>query len=162
MLLDLSKKLDSWINSENKSRFDQGAAPIEKCSLYVIGQTALLEAKLGIQLAATMDVDLYKQVHGEVRSQLEHLLKSYGKTLDPVGHEAWMPKETEFTSLYKGNFVHCLVAKPEYILISKAKMDLRKNRSLLIEYLASSGSKLFEDLAKKYEIDFESILASES
>ena len=157
MLKKVLKNLDGWLEEENAER-GQAGTPSLKCEIYVIGQAALLEARLKLRLAATMDVDLYKQLHGVIRQKLEELLAVHGKKIDPVGHEAWMPKETQFDAIYKGRFVTGFVAKPEYILISKAKMAPEKNKNLIVEYLGTEPTPLFLELAKKHGIDLERFL----
>ena len=142
---------------ENEERA-KGGTLLLSCEIQVIGQTALLEAQLGIQLAATMDVDLHNQLHGVVRHKLDELLSFYGKKIDPVGHEAWMPKETKFHLIYEGKFIKCFIAQPEYILISKARMAKEKNKNLIIEYVGAQPTPLFLKLAKKYEINLEDFI----
>lgn len=157
MLKEVCQKLDKWLAGKNRERSETGTLPVY-CDIQIIGQTALLEARLGLRLAATMDVDLHNQLHGAVREKLEALLAVHGKKIDPVGHEAWMPDETKFNSIFEGKFVKCFVAQPEYVLISKAKMAPLKNRNLIVEYLGTQPTELFLDLAKKYKIKLEDFL----
>lgn len=157
MIKDCAKKLNRWLMGENKERAERGTLPL-KCTIKVIDQTALIEAGLKIQLAATMDVDFSQQLHGIVREKLAQFLSEYGKQIDPVGHEAWMPEETEYVEIYLGKFVDCLIAKPEYVLISKAMMASTKNKNLIIEYLGTSPTPLFFKLATKYEVNLEEFL----
>ena len=157
MLKEVFQKLDKWVEGENEGR-NQTGVPSLNSEIYVIGQAALLEARLTIRLAATMDVDLYMQLHGVIRQKLEELLAVHGKKIDPVGHEAWMPKETRFDVLFKGRFVSGFAAQPEYILISKAKMAPEKNKNLIVEYLGTQPTPLFLELARKYGINLEGFL----
>ena len=157
MLKGVCKELDKWLEGENRERLQAGT-PTLRCELYIIGQAALLEARLGIKIAATMDVDLHKQLHGAVRQKLDELLAAHGKKIDPVGHEAWMPEETEFNLIHDGKIVKSYVAQPEYVLISKAKMAPTKNRNLIVEYIGTNPTPLFLKLAKKYKIDLEGFL----
>ena len=157
MLKEVCKKLDEWLMEENQERGEAGTILL-RCEIHIIGQTALLEARLGIWLAATMDVDLQKQLHGAIRQKLDELFAIHGKKIDPVGHEAWMPKETKFNTIYTGKFVKCFVAQPEYVLISKAKMAREKNKNLIIEYLGTKPTPLFLQLVKKYEINLKEFL----
>jgi hypothetical protein len=55
-------------------------------------------------------------------------------------------------------FVTLKVADVDAILISKALKAPRKNRALLVEYLARGATTRFMRLAKKYNIDLESFL----
>ena len=157
MLKEVCKALDKWLVGENRERAETGAILL-RCEIHIIGQTALLEARLGIRLAATMDVDLHEQLHGPILQKLDELLAVHGKKIDPVGHEAWMPKETKFSTIYAGKFVKGFVAQAEYVLISKAKMAREKNKNLIIEYLGTQPSPLFLQLAMKYEINLEEFL----
>ena len=157
MLKALCTKLDKWLIDENRDKKEFGTVHLE-CEIHVIGQAALLEAQLGIQLAATMDVDLHKQLHGPIREKLDELLALRGKKIDPVGHEAWMPKESKFNLIYDGKFVKCFIAQPEYVLISKAKMAREKNKNLIIEYLGTNPTPLFLELANTYNINLEEFL----
>jgi len=159
MLKKIFKKLDEWIVEENRRALDEGLAPIQETMVLVIGQTALLEADLNIQINATMDVDTYNELTHRVRDKLNELLTSIHKSLDPEGHKAWMPEETQYQSIYKGQFVDAKIAEPVFIMLSKAKMAPTKNKQLLTDYLASEDcDDLIYDLADKYNVDLETIL----
>jgi hypothetical protein len=121
----------------------------------VLGQAALLEAALPLRLAATRDVDVRADYDDAVRRKFESLLAAQGRDLDPVGHEAWMPRETRYEEIFRGRFVRLMLADPEAVLISKARSAARKNRRLLTEYLALGPSDRFFELAAKYQIDLE-------
>lgn len=153
MLFNCFQELDQWMNQENSKARVSGFIPLEGCEILVVGQTALLEAKLDLHLVATADVDVYRELNYSVRKEFERILLKHGKTLDPVGHEAWMPKETRFEVLFSGKWIQGKIARHEYILISKAKTAPAKNKNLLIEYLASAPSESFFQLANRYEID---------
>ena len=55
MLLDICRKLEKWVATKNTRRIEEGTLSIPPCEIYVIGQTALLEAGLGISIAASME-----------------------------------------------------------------------------------------------------------
>ena len=156
MLIKVAQEFDIWIANKNRKLRAEGALALPPCEILVIGQFALMESHLKIKPIATLDVDLMNQLHGTLKLGFEKILQAYKLQLDPVGHEAWMPKETTFDTIFRGQWVHCKVAKAEYVLISKAKMSLDKNRDYLIQYLANDPSALFLELAKKYKIDFKS------
>ena len=158
MLKKVFKALDTWIEAQNEEREQEGMLKLGICEIRVLGQTALIEANLSIHVPATMDVDVFAKCEHSVRRKFEDLLKEIGKELDPVGHEAWMPKETEYDDFFTGKWVNAYLAAPEYILISKAKKAPTKNRALLVEYIASGPPKKFFALANKYEIDLGSFL----
>ncbi len=76
----------------------------------------------------------------------------------PVGHEAWMPKETKYELVWDGHLVMGLVAHQDYVLASKALKAPAKNHALIVEYLASGATALFIELAETYAIDLEQFL----
>ena len=158
MIVEIVKKLGEWIEGENQKLFDGGSLPVERVEIYIIGQTALLEAELSIEVAATMDVDCYKELSFKVSQKFDELLRQGGRHLDLVGHEAWMPEETEYRCLYESSVVMLFIAEPVYVILSKAKVAIDKNRNLIIDYLASSDldERIF-NLAVKYNVDLENL-----
>ena len=109
-------------------------------------------------MAATADVDLKYQIEYVVKKKFEELFSEIKKHLDPVGHEAWMPQETEYIKIFSGQIVSGYIAEPVFVILSKAKMARNKNRQLIVDYLASKDldPRLF-DLAEKYNVDVESL-----
>ena len=69
-----------------------------------------------------------------------------------------MPAETGYDDLYRGRWVTATVAQPEYVLISKARTAPRKNRNLLLEYVAKGGSALFFALAERHGVDLDALV----
>jgi hypothetical protein len=69
-----------------------------------------------------------------------------------------MPKETRYRVLFRGEFVTLKVANVDASLISKALKAPRKNRALIVEYLARGATPRFMRLAHKYSVDLESFL----
>jgi len=155
MLKTVLKKLDLWIEEQNKAFETEGLRKFHSCKIRIVGQTALIEANLSLHVPATMDVDVFADYEHSVQKKFEALLKEIGKELDPVGHEAWMPQETEYQQFYSGSFVTAYLAKPEFVILSKAKKAPQKNSRLITEYLASEPPAVFFELAKKYQIDLE-------
>lgn len=158
MLIEVFAALDNWAKEKSRSNFDEGLPPLGKCLIQVVGQSALIEAKLDVNLAATRDVDVHQQLEYVFRMKFDELLKAKGKLLDPVGHEAWMPQETKYRIIYQGRHVEGSIAEPEYVLISKALKAPQKNKNLIGEYLAGKPSSLFHSLAKKYKVPLEDFL----
>jgi len=158
MLKEVFADLDEWAKKTNRGNLDDGMAPLGKCLIQVVGQTALLEAKLDINLAATADVDIYQQIEYGFRKKFEELLKAKGKFLDPVGHEAWMPDETTYKTIFQGRYVEGSIAEPEYVLISKALKAPKRNEKLILEYLSTHPTNLFYSLAKKYKVPLEEFI----
>lgn len=119
---------------------------------------ALLEQKLSLHLVATQDVDATGDYEHAVEREFARLLSVQGKELDPLAHEAWMPKDTQYHRLFSGSFVALDVAEPEAVLISKALKAPLKNRALITEYLAQGPSDRFLALAARYKLNFEDFL----
>jgi hypothetical protein len=120
---------------------------------------ALFERELKLNLVATQDVDVIaRNFSYSARKEFERLLAMHNLILDPVGHEAWMPKETEYEVFYAGTFVTLKVADEEAVLLSKATKAPEKNAALLTEYLASGPSERFMALAEKYHLNLEQFL----
>lgn len=158
MLLEVFKSLNQWIWETNDLRRKENVLAYNRCHIRVIGQMALIEAKVELTLAGTIDVDVYADYEYAIRAKFEELLRGQKKILDSVDHEAWMPQETEYDLLYDGVYVQAYVAQADYVLLAKALKAPRKNYALLREYLQRSPTKRFFDLAKKYELDFEAFL----
>jgi hypothetical protein len=158
MLKKIFKKLDIWIGEQSAYRVREGMLSIGVCEIKVIGQTALLEAEISLHIPATMDVDVFANYEDSVRRRFAELLKENGKELDSVRHEAWMPKETEYESFFDGKWLKTYLAKPEYVLLSKAMKAPTKNKALIVEYLASEPPAIFFKLAEKYKVDLEQFL----
>ncbi len=158
MLRAIAQRLDRWIAELDWEARQEELVRPDPCTIRVLGQTALFEAELGLTLASTKDVDVRADYSDAVRREFERLLAEHGRLLDPVGHEAWMPRETRYRSLFEGPFVKLLVAEPEAVLVSKALKAPAKNRTLLTEYLAGGASERFLRLANKYAVDLESFL----
>ena len=145
--------LDSWMIQENEEFRANDSRPYKACTIRLFGQTALLEIGLGVPLVATQDVDVYADYEHPVMVKFDGLLKRRNLIVDPVGHEAWMPKETEYQLWYQGSYVTGLIAHPDFVLISKSLKAASKNRVLLNDYLALGASDRFIELAEKYDVD---------
>ena len=126
MLKSVFRKLDEWIEEENGKRREAGMLSLDACEIKVIGQTALLEANLSLHVPATVDVDVFASYEFSVRKKFADLLKEIGKSLDPVGHEAWMPMEMKYRPFFEGNWLKAYLAKPEYVILSKAMKEPQK------------------------------------
>jgi|GEM_PF-3755916 len=61
MLKKIFKGLDKWIDEQNVERRDEGMLSISACEIKVIGQTALLEAEISLQIPATMKRGCHKR-----------------------------------------------------------------------------------------------------
>ena len=154
-LAEIFLALDQWVARENIRARTEGTPAYRRCSVRVLGQSALWAAGVDLTLTATQDLDAYGNYEWAVQQELERLLKENGKVLDPHGREVWMPRETRYNPLYQGTFVEALVADADAVLISKALKATEKNRALVTEYLAKGASERFFDLARKYRVDLE-------
>ena len=153
MLLGVFKKLDDWIQQENESAFKESAMQLSACSFRILGQAALLQSELTIELRYTADVDAYTDAEYSIIEQLNFLLKPHGMKYDQLSAEVWMPEGTVYLPFYAGKRITVEVAQAEYLLIAKAKLAKEKNKALLAEYVSKEASDLFFELAEKYKID---------
>lgn len=154
-LAEIFLALDQWVAGENAQARAEGTPAYKRCSVRVLGQSALWAAGVDLALTVTQDLDAYGDYEWAVQQELERLLRAKGKVLDPHGHEVWMPRETRYDTLYQGTFVEALVADIDAVLISKALKAADKNRALVTEYLAKGASERFFELARKYRVDLE-------
>jgi hypothetical protein len=161
MLIDLFAKLDRLIAEENVERRDVGTTEIPRADIRVVGQMALIEAAIDLDLAATQDLDAFLAGDYWIQKRLEQLLAEVGMTFDDTSDLIWMPSETEYIELYAGRFVRASRAKVEYVLLSKAHKAPRKNAPLIIEYLAKDPSDLFWSLVATYNVDLQGIVDAE-
>lgn len=161
MLYNLFKELNALIAEENIRRIksDEGGPYIQPCHFFVLGQFALIEAK--ISQIATRDVDAKITADHWVKTEFSRLLRTQGLIWDAHSNEIKMPKETEYDELFKSENITAFVAQPEYVLISKAMYSPEKNRGVFEEYLAAGASEKFLKLAKLYKIDLEDLLRRE-
>jgi hypothetical protein len=158
MLKTIFNKLNNWIDLENKESRREGLKLFKSCTFRVVGQTALLEAKLDLEIAATTDVDAFTDGEAMVVSKFNEFLKQDGLEYDQLSNEIWMPEETTYSQIYKGPWVTALLAEPEFILVSKAKMSPKKNLPLIRAFIASEPRPSFFELCEKHNVDLASIL----
>lgn len=158
MLVEIAAKLDAWVVERNLEALDAGTPRLPPCTIHLLGQSALLEVGAPLSLAVTNDVDVQADFVWTIEAELRRLLRQRGRELDPVGTEIWMPRETVYEVLFTGSFVTLKVADIDAILVSKALEAPRKNRALIVEYLAGGATPRFLRLARKYKIDLESFL----
>jgi len=155
MLAEVAEALDRWIIDTNLRHVAEGFLRLRPCTIRVLGQSALLELGLPLELAATRDVDVRADYENAVRVRFAELLAAHGRELDPLGDEIWMPRETRYTVAFRGKLVRLMLAEPEAILVSKALKAPIKNRALVTEYLAVGPTERFWALAKKYAVALE-------
>lgn len=160
MFRSVCERLDAWIAEENHRRFEEGGARLGPCAIKLFGQAALLERsdEFSFPIAATKDVDVFANFDHAVEKKFAELVKRSGWVLDPLGHEAWMPRETKWEETYKGSLVRGFIAEADFVLLAKALKAPEKNRPLLTEFIAEGATERFLQLAKKYDVDLEALL----
>jgi hypothetical protein len=158
VLVEVAERLESFVVERNLEARSEGLLALRPCVIKLLGQTALLEAKVSLTLAATKDVDVHADYEFAIEQEFRRLLAARGRELDSLGSEVWMPAETTFQPLFVGHFVTLLVADAESVLLSKALKAARKNQPLLTEYLAHGPSARFLKLAQKYQLNLEQFL----
>lgn len=158
MLESIFQLLDEWITEQNAEARREGLSAIKKCEFKMVGQIALFEAGLNLNIAMTQDFDAFTNARPPVIEKLDALLKANGLAYDQLSDQIWMPDETVYLDLYDGNWVSASRASPEFIMVSKAKWSMKKNKSLLREYIASGPPPQFLKLCTKYNIDLKPLL----
>jgi hypothetical protein len=158
VLVEVAERLESFVVERNLEARRDGLILLRPCVIKLLGQTALIEAKVSLTLAATNDVDVYADYEFAVEQEFRRLLATKGHELDSLGREVWMPAETTYQPLFTGQYIKLLVADHESVLVSKGLKAARKNRALLTEYLARGPSARFLQLARKYALDLEQFL----
>lgn len=150
--------LDDWIDDQNREARREGLREIQSCEFKILGQIALMEAATDLHIGMTKDFDAVSNAPYAVMRKLDELLGANGFQYDLLSSEIWMPDETTYVELLKGKWVTALRAELLYVMISKARMAVVKNRILLRQYLASKPPRQFFDLCLKYGISLEEIL----
>ena len=158
MFSETFEKLDAWISAENRIARADGFMEFAKCEFWIVGQVALLIADMDIQIAKTGDLDAFSNAKYAVLAELKKLLAAINLELESLNDEIWMPSETVYRLFFEGNFVTVHRAEPEYVMVSKAKYALTKNKILLQQYIASSPPEIFFAMCQKYGVDIEKIL----
>ncbi len=159
MALDaVFERLEQWVTAENKSATIEGFQLLPKSDFRVVGQTALLEANLQFNIASTVDVDVLNNAKHEVVAKLSELLIAEGLELDPLSNEIWMPSETRYLEIFRGDWIEATRAETEYIMVSKALKAPTKNKVLLRNYIATRPPDSFFKMCEKYKIDLSAII----
>lgn len=158
MLASVFQLLDEWITDQNSESRRLGMNSIKKCEFKIVGQIALFEANLNLNIAMTQDFDAFTNARQIVIEKLNDLLTANGLIYALLSDEIWMPDETTYLELYVGDWVKALRAEPVFVMVSKAKWASIKNKFLLREYIASSPPPRFFDLCAKYQVDLEFLL----
>lgn len=158
MFKDIFEKLDAWIDAENNEARLRGYAELPHCEFRIVGQIAIQLADLNIQIARTNDFDAFNNAKHEVLKELAKLLAAHNLELESLSHNIWMPEETIYRPFFEGDFVTVYRAMPEFVMTSKSRFALQKNKILVRQYIASSPPQSFFDMCQKYKINLEKIL----
>lgn len=158
MLLKIFQQLDQEIIALNLELQAEGSREIPNFYIKIVGQSALLEGNTGLVLNATMDIDAFANFVWVAREKFCDILKQNHLVYDSLSSEIWMPEETKYVHLYKGYIVDGYYAEPEYVLLSKIVKAPKKNKNLILQYLAKGPSKLFLQLCKSHKVDLEGVL----
>ena len=150
--------LDQEITELNVRSRAEGMTEIPRFYIKVVGQTALLEAQMGLPLFATVDVDAYANFVWLARECFCRVLEREGRHFDELSDQIWMPPETQYRLMIQGVSFDGYLAEPEYVLISKALKAPKKNGPLIRDYLALRPSPLFFALAETYKLNLEQFL----
>lgn len=130
-----------------------GMLDFPKPEFKIFGQSALIEANLTLKLVKTNDVDSFTKAKQSVIQMFKKVLKNHNLVYDDLAGEAWMPKETEYEEFFQSIYVTAYLAKPEYVLVSKALKAKEKNKTLITEYLGTNPTSLFFLLCEQYKVD---------
>lgn len=157
-LATIFERLDQWVTAENQSATIEGFRLLPKSIFRVVGQAALLEAKVQFNVAATVDVDVLNDAKHEVVAKLSEILIAEGLELDPLSNQIWMPIETQYVEIFKGDWVTAMRAETEFIMLSKALKAPAKNRVLLRNFLATRPPLSFFKMCQKYKVDLNAVI----
>lgn len=149
MLKIIFEELDLKISLANRELREQGSLEIPRFFIKILGQSALIEAKIDLQLFATIDVDAYVNFNSYAKTLFSSVLKKHNLFYDELSNEIWMPKETQYVHIFKGQTFDGFIAQAEFVLVSKLLKAPAKNRNILIEYLSKEPSDLFFETVQR-------------
>ncbi len=136
--IDLLKEtfvsLNDFIAEYNSQIFSEGGIRIQKQTVKIVGQSALLCADLPFPVTATMDLDTVTILPDVVARKLDDLLSEHGLRLETDSHLIWMPEMTQYKILFDFDCVQVLIADPQSVILSKCKFDRLKDRKLIEDY----------------------------
>ncbi len=153
MIREIFKELDSEIFNINKELRKSGTLEIARFYIKVLGQIALIEAKIGLHLVATLDVDAYANFDWLAKKAFIALLAKRGQMFDELSSEIWMPEDTQYELVHKGDTFDGYIARHEFVLLSKRLKAPFKNKGLILEYLSKNPTVLFTELCQRHNVD---------
>lgn len=129
--LHVSEQVDTFIGDYNKERDKDGGLSLQKQTLKIVGQFALLLADLPFTIAATSDLDFVGDISHAVREKLSELLIELNIYLETDNKLIWMPEDTLYNICYQGQWLDVLIANPRDVLRAKCKFNRAKDKQTI-------------------------------
>lgn len=150
MIMEIFERLDEILSEENAEFRKTGMIELKHCEFKILGQMALLESKIDIELMGTADIDAYTTAQRYIIEKLNSILPSYGFSFDELSPEIWMPDETTYIHMHSGDLIDLYRADPVYVMVSKTIKAPDKNAALIAEYSSIAPREYFL-LLEKYK-----------
>ena len=87
MLIEIAERLEGFVIAQNLEARAEGLIALRPCVIKLLGQTALLESKVPLTLAATRDVYVYADYDFAIEKEFHRLLATKEHELDSLGAE---------------------------------------------------------------------------
>ena len=142
ILAALFTELDGRIAEINEQRREDGALPLSKAKVQLLGQMSLLSnerASAILHLAQTGDLDAFLTMENLVKKELTIALKKYGLIYDEDSPLIWIPPQSKFSVLFDFKRIKVEAIDPESALVSKAVKAPDKNLQLIREAIAADS-----------------------
>jgi phage antirepressor YoqD-like protein len=154
LLKEIFARLDKVIEEENLQRREQGALPLKKSKVIILGQTSLLlDKKLSakLDLLQTADLDAKLEMENFVKKKLQELLKENGLVYDEDSEKVFIPKGSMQLDLFDFKNIAVKRLDSESVIVSKAVKAPEKNRQLVQSSVVQTG--MFENLISRIEAE---------
>ena len=141
LLIEVFKKLNDLVISENTLRRNSGAALIAHSRIEILGQTSLLaqpELTFKLSLVQTGDLDALLLADSFVKQQLKKILPEYGFIYDEDSPLIFIPDNSIFLPFLNLTHIEVVTLDPESALVSKAVKAPQKNVQLIRQAIASN------------------------
>jgi hypothetical protein len=138
-LKELFTELNERIEKINRERRADGALPIPKAKIQLLGQVSLLcheRASIVLSLAQTGDLDALLTMDHVVKEELKRTLKMHGLVYDEDSYLIWIPPASKFEPLFDFEKLSVEAIDPESALVSKAVKAPAKNKQIIREAIA--------------------------
>jgi hypothetical protein len=100
---------------------------------------------------ATVDFDEHLIGEPPLEDLFKKVLREHGLSYDEQSRYIWLPKETEYETLYSSEILLVTSPLPIYLIVSKAVKAPEKNKSLVRDAIVMYGDELLH-LLEKYEV----------